>query len=233
MTVLIALVLGARLAARAPAAVAIPGQPLAAFEKQRRGLMRSGGMFDPELPPGESFLIYENHIGKEYRIGKTVLPCDPTDSSGYTYVPKTLLTVLKSRSGQQTVICDRRISLIRSLADIPRKIAAENAFLAAHQDPPSSLAVRLGRWWHRNVLQKPYLKMLQDDGHEVIYGGSAEGGRLGEIVLVTEFPDSADDGVVTTTPERIPGTMKVIRYLTRFKRPALQDLAHIGASKPH
>ena len=230
---MLALVLGARLAARPPAAVAIPGLPLAAFEEQRRGLVRSGGMFDPALPAGESFLIYEDHVGKEYRIGKTVLPCDPTDSSGYTYVPKTLLTVLKDRSGRQTVICDRQISLLRSQADITRRLAAENAFLAAHQAPPRSLIARLGRWWHRNLMQEPYLEVLRDDGHEVIYGGSAEGGSLGELVLVTEFPDSGDEGVNPTALEPIPGTMKVIRYLSRFKRPALQDLAHLAASKPH
>lgn len=210
-----------------PVPPAIPGDPVATFFKQRRGLARTGGMVDPSLPRGFSVLIYENHVGKEFKLGKTVLPCDPTDQSGYVYLPKTLLTVLQKPSGQKIVIADRDSFVVRSDADIETRLARENTFLAHHQAPLGSWGQRFGRWWRRGILQEPYLKLAYDDGHDQIYSASGLGGAMGELVLVPYLDDgySGDPHTASTKPAPVPGAMEVVRYLTSYREDALEDLA--------
>ena len=85
----------------------------------------------------------------------------------------------------------------------------------------------MSRWWRRSVLDHPYLTVAYDDGHEEIYRASAMGGAVGELVLipVLDAGYTGDPKTASTTPAPVPGEVKIVRYLTRYQEPALQDLS--------
>ena len=226
----------------------LPGQALARFVPQRPGLVTTGGIAVPGLKPGFSFQVWEDHRGKEYVYSKTLLPCDPTDTSGVVYLPKTTLLVQRSPDGKQIVVAEKRAFMVKTDEEVDKRIAAEEAFVAAHQAPPKNLIERVKHWWRKNVTREPFMPYVHDDGHLTINKGEAflpEAGPMVEIVLAPYFEgadlsgrasgeegggETGTDATPTPGPtpiatESLRAPMKILRYLKRYESLVLEDLA--------
>ena len=216
---------------------AVPGDTLAVFERARHGLYRSGEMVVPDRTGQYTLLIYQDRRGREYRYGAQVRPCDPTDQSGYVYLPATLLTVLARPRRPAIVVGDCHSLLERSDSGVQAVLAAEDSFLARLQAPAESWSERCTRWFRYTILDQSYLQLAYQDGREQIYRGVALGGKLGELVLVPEIEaDTDNEGSPSAPSEGRLAEVKVIRYLTRYQQPVLEDLATFSApagSKRH
>lgn len=234
----------------APPLPPLPGQPLARFQPRENGLVVTGGIAVPGVRPGFSFQVWEDHRGKEYTYGKTMLPCDPTDTHGVVYLPKTVLIVQRSPDGKQVVVAEKRAFMVRTDDEVNKRIAAEEAFIANHQPPPRNLLERVKAWWRKNVSREPYMPYVYDDGRMTINKGEAflpDAGPMVQLVLAPYFEGAsllgpgreeadesaqAPDEDATPTPVPAPvstaslrAPMKIIRYLKAYEHLVLEDLA--------
>lgn len=227
----------------------LPGQPLAKFLPKQHGLITTGGIAVPGLKAGFSFQVWEDHRGKEYTYSKTLIPCDPTDTTGVVYLPKTTLIVQRSPDGQQIVVAEKRAFMVKSDEEVDKRIAVEEGFIAAHQAPPRNVVERAKHWWRKNVTREPFMPYVFDDGRMTINKGEAflpDAGPMIELVLAPYFEGAdlsgqaqgTDEGATapgedaTPTPAPTPvatdslrAPMKILRYLKRYENLVLEDLA--------
>ncbi|MBU6429737.1 MAG: hypothetical protein KGR26_12040, partial [Cyanobacteria bacterium REEB65] len=194
-------------------------------------LQATGGLVMPRAFPGRSFTTYESAGGREYSLGRTILPCDPTETSGYAYLPKSSLIVAREANGRSLVVGDREAFVVRSARQVRAMLAKEEKFVAQHRVVAESWQARAARWWRHAVLGKPYLQRVFSDGRTAVYFGSTAGGTLGELVLTPSLgimaaPPNADAAnVAPAGATSLPGALEIIRYLTSFQKPVLEDLA--------
>jgi hypothetical protein len=224
----------------------LPGKTLAEFSKVRKGLVSTGGIAVPSIKPGFSFEVWEDHLGKEYRFSPTFLVCDPSDSKGVVYVPKTTLLIQRQPDGKKVVVGEKRAFMVRTDEDVDRKLEEEEKFVAAHQIPPKGPVARVKDWWRRNVSKEPYMQYVFDDGRSVIAKGEVwlESGTMVELVLAPFFAGAdltgkppgegeappAEDAEPTPAPtpiatDSLRAPMKIIRYLKPYESLVLEDLA--------
>lgn len=228
----------------------LPGQPLAKFQPKQIGLIATGGIAAPGIKRGFSFQVWEDHRGKEYTYGKTLIPCDPTDTTGVVYLPKTTLIVQRSPDGQQIVVAEKRAFMVKTDEEVDKRIAQEEAFVASHQVPPKTLVERVKAWWRKNVTKEPFMPYVFDDGKMTINRGEAflpGAGPMVQLVLAPYFegadlsgrePQGLDESATdpgedaTPTPAPTPiatdslrAPMKIIRYLKAYEHLVLEDLA--------
>ncbi|MBM3270626.1 MAG: hypothetical protein FJZ01_23575 [Candidatus Sericytochromatia bacterium] len=228
----------------------LPGDSLARFEGFRGKLVKTGAAVAPRMRPGFSFEVWEDHRGREYTFSGTFLPCDPTDTKGAVYVPKTVLLVQRSPDGSKVVVGEKRSTLVKTDAEVDKRIAEEEKFVAAHQEPAKGFPDRMRNWWRRSVTREPYMQYVFDDGRIVIGKGEAWLPRYGALVTLVLAPyfEGADlsgtaagnegetegkppeDGEPTpsATPiasDSLRAPLKHIRYLKPYEGMMLEDLA--------
>ncbi len=236
-------------AAKAPDFGPLPGDTLARFKGFRGNLVRTGGVAAPNLRPGFSFEVWEDHKGREFMFSNTFLPCDPTDTKGAVYLPKTVLLVQRSPDGKQVVVGEKRSTLVKSDAEVDKRISQEEAFVAANQAPAKGFGDRVKGWWRKSITKDPYIQYVFDDGRMVIAKGEAWLPNLGpmvDLILAPYFEGadlsgkSGEEGAeeapapedAEPTPAATPiasdslrAPLKIVRYLKPYAGMVLEDLA--------
>ena len=215
--------------------IALPGHDLPAFKKERQGLVVTGGLAVPGIKPGYSFQVWEDHLGTEYQFGPNLMPCDPSDMNGVSYLPKTSLLVQKSPDGRSTVVADKYAFMVHSDAEVQEILKREEAFIRENQTKPKGFVERFKRWFSRNIKKEPELQTVFDDGRVTITKGKAFDGRMIELILspVFEvFEDEASDSAPVPATSSVKAAMKIIRYLAPYEKVALEDLVGYADGKP-
>lgn len=212
--------------AKPSAPVPVPGDLMTTYLKRYPDLKKTGGIAVRGTAPGFEFEIFEGLRGKEATFSETFVPCDPTDTSGFIYLPKHSLVVMKTPRQQRYVLSEWRQMAFSDPVAI-EKFLADNELEAARRVPPSKNLLELfKRWYGRVVLKEKRYKQIVDDGRFVIYQALLDEEKVGSLLLVPAW-----DNVM---PEEVPadvtpgGVLKRVDYLVEYQKVALDDLySHI------
>lgn len=200
----------------------VPGNPMAIYQKRYPDLRKTGGIAVPGAARGFEFEIYEGVRGKEATFSETFVPCDPSDASGYIYLPKHSLIVMKTPRQQRYVLSDWKQMAFTDPAAID-KFLAENELEAARRTSPTKNLLELfKRWYGRVVLKEKRYKQILADGKFIIYQALLDDDKVGSLLLVPDWNN--------VMPEEVPasvtlgGVLKRVDYLVEYQRIALDDL---------
>lgn len=204
----------------------VPGNPMATYLKRYPDLKKTGGIAVQGSAPGFEFEIFEGLRGKEATFSETFVPCDPTDTSGFIYLPKHSLVVMRTPQQQRYVLSEWRQMAFTDPTAI-EKFVADNELEAARRVPASkNLMEAFKRWYGRVLLKEKRYKQIVDDGRFVIYQALLDADKVGSLLLVPAW-----DNVM---PEEVPaditpgGVLKRVDYLVEYQKIALDDLySHI------
>ncbi|HEY9856080.1 MAG TPA: hypothetical protein V6D05_10105 [Stenomitos sp.] len=200
----------------------VPGNPMATYLQRYPDLRKTGGIAVKGAAPGFEFEIYEGLRGKEATFSETFIPCDPSDTSGYIYLPKHSLIVMKTPQQQRYVLSDWKQVAFSDPAAID-KFIEDNELQASRRVPPTKNLLDLfKRWYGRTVLKEKYYNKILSDGKFIIYQALLDDNKVGSLLLVPDWN--------SVMPEEIPahvtpgGVLKRVDYLADYQQIALDDL---------
>ncbi len=200
----------------------VPGQNMTDYLKRYPALKKTGGIAVRGAGRGFEFEIFEGLRGKEATFSETFVPADPSDTSGFIYLPKHSLIVMKTPQNQRFVLSEWKQVAFTDPAAI-EKFLADNELEAARRVPPAkNLIEGFKRWYARVVLKEKRYKQILSDGRFIIYQASLDEDKIGSLLLVPDWN--------AVMPEEVPadvtpgGVLKRVDYLMEYKKIALDDL---------
>lgn len=222
MALAIALPAAATTAPKAIATDPVPGNSMATYLKRYPDFKKTGGIAVRGAARGFEFEIFEGLRGKEATFSETFVPCDPTDSSGFIYLPKHSLIVMKTPQQQRYVLSEWRQMAFTDPAAIEKFIADNELEAARRVAPTRNLMELFKRWYGRVVLKEKRYKQVVSNGRHIIYQATLDEDKIGSLLLVPDWN--------SVMPEEVPldvtpgGVLKRVDYLMDYKKIALDDL---------
>lgn len=200
----------------------VPGNPLTAYLQRYPGLHATGGIAVPGMARGYAFTIFDSRRGKEYPYSSTFLHCDPTDTTGYVYLPKRSLIVMKTPEGPSWVLADSYQSAFTGQEAIDQFLQKAESEAAERVAPASNPLELLKRWYARNVQNEKRYVPIFSDQQVMIYQATLDSGTIGSLLLVPDWNDALPSRLGAKA--KPGGVLKRIDYLSEYEQVALDDL---------
>lgn len=212
----------ARTAKPTPPPGPVPGNTLEQYQQRYPELHATGGLAAKGAQPGFSFLIYEGTRGRETTFSETFLPCDPSDPSDGTYLPKLSLVVMRAPDGHRYVLSELHQAEFHGVEELDRYLGDRDKEAALRVTPAAGPLELLKRLYGRIVLREKWYHLCYGNDKELVYQASFDRGTIGSVLLIPDWNNAM--------PETYPananpgGVYERIDYLMAYEKLVLQGL---------
>lgn len=199
-----------------------PGQSLETYLKEYPELHRTGGIAAKHLKPGFTLEIFEGTRGEEKAFSESYLPCDPSDPSDTTVVPRTAVLAIRSPDGRRFVLSETRQEEFHGLEELDDYMAEREKEAHLRNSRAKSPLELLTRLYRRTLLREKGYRQTYTNDKVLVYHSIFDEGAIGSLLLIPDWnnalPEALPEGVV-------PGGVRMrIDYVMQYEKLALGPL---------